>query len=110
LTGITPLVAFKESNQPQGRVALANGKLQVGDNLAKCANSWLLAVDPLGSKRPPHLFHLGTSVRRERYSDLKQVFVLKESRTAPAYGGYIAGCDYDQIGLDFEILDQKQAA
>jgi hypothetical protein len=28
---MTPLVAFKESNRPQGRFALADGKLQLDD-------------------------------------------------------------------------------
>jgi hypothetical protein len=28
---MTPLVAFNESNRPQGRFALADGKLQLGD-------------------------------------------------------------------------------
>jgi hypothetical protein len=58
----------------------------------------------------PHDRVRGLWLEPERYSDLEQVFVPKESRTAPAYGGYAVGCDCDQIGLDFEILDQNQAA
>jgi hypothetical protein len=58
----------------------------------------------------PHDRVRGVWLEPERYSDWEQVFVPKESQTAPTYGGYVVGCNYDQIGLDFEILDQKQAA
>jgi len=58
----------------------------------------------------PHDRVRGLWLEPERYSDLEQVFVPKESRSAPAYSGYAVGCDYDQIGVDFEVLDEQQAA
>jgi len=58
---MTPLVAFKESNHPQGRFAFADGKLQSGDK--SCQARKFMAFDQL-SARPPRLFRLGTSLRR----------------------------------------------
>ncbi|HTY88387.1 MAG TPA: hypothetical protein VMB80_13040 [Candidatus Acidoferrum sp.] len=58
----------------------------------------------------PHDRVRGLWLEPERYSDLEQVFVPKESRSAPAYSGYAVGCDYDQIAVDFEVLDEQQAA
>ena len=40
---MTPIVAYKESDRPQNKVVLANGKLQSGDKSCRQANSWFSA-------------------------------------------------------------------
>ena len=90
--------------------------LKIGGVITFCApycvhfEGVLPAGEVLKLNYEPHDRVHGLWLEPERYSDLEQMFVPKDSRTEPAYGGYAVGCDYDQIGLDFEVLDHQQAA
>jgi hypothetical protein len=61
---MTSLVAFKESNHPQGRFAFADGKLQSGDKFCQARKFMVFGPRLAWFQAAARLFHLGTSMRR----------------------------------------------